>query len=78
MPRSSRLVLSYPQGLEDAMCYERRSLSSDEHKKTIAGASRSDEAGKKRDEVVSNLLREADQAGQKAKPTPARDYTPAK
>ncbi len=57
------------------MCYERRSLSSDEHKKTIAGASRSDEAGKKRDEVVSNLLREA---GQKAKPTPARDYTPAK
>jgi hypothetical protein len=64
--------------LEDAMCYERRSLSSDEHKKTIAGASRSDEAGKKRDEVVSNLLREADQAGQKAKPTPARDYTPAK
>ena len=60
------------------MCYERRSLTSDEHKKAREDANRSRETGKKRDEVVSNLLREADKAGQNDKAAPAKEYTPAK
>ena len=60
------------------MCYERRSLASDEHKKASADANRSKEQNQKREEVVSNLLREADKAGQKANSAPAKEYTPAK
>ncbi len=60
------------------MCYERRYFTSDEHKKASADANRSKEQEKKREEVVSNLLREADKAGQNAKAAPAKEYTPAK
>ncbi len=60
------------------MCYERRSLASDEHKKTTAEASRSKEQDNKRHEVVSSLLHEAEKAGQKADAAPAKEYTPAK
>ncbi len=60
------------------MCYERRSLTSDEHKKAREDANRSKEQDRKREEVVSNLLREADKAGQNANATPAKEYTPAK
>ena len=59
------------------MCYERRSLTSDEHKKASADANHSKETDRKRDEVVSNLLREADKVGQNAT-GPAKEYTPAK
>ena len=59
------------------MCYERRSFTSDQHKKanTVESAKERDS---KREETVSNLLREADKAGQKVEPAPAREYTPAK
>ncbi len=60
------------------MCYERRSLSADEQKKASTVANASKERDAKRDEVVNNLLREADKAGQKADGTPAKEYTPAK
>ncbi len=60
------------------MCYERRSLASDEHKKASADANRSKEQNQKREEVVSNLLREADKLEQKANSAPAKEYTPAK
>ena len=60
------------------MCYERRSYTSDEHKKISTVANASKERNAKRDEVVNNLLREADKAAQKADGTPAKEYTPAK
>ena len=60
------------------MCYERRSYTSDEHKKASTVANTSKGRDGKRDEVVSNLLREADKAGQNANSTPVREYTPAK
>ena len=59
------------------MCYERRSLSADEQKaSTVANAS--EERDRKREEVVGNLLREADKAGQKSTAAPVKEYTPAK
>ena len=59
------------------MCYERRYFTSDQQKKasTVESAKERDS---KREETVSNLLREADKAGQKAETAPAREYTPAK
>ncbi len=59
------------------MCYERRYFASDEHKKAREDANRVRETEKKRDEVVSNLLREADKAGRNAKADPAKEHTPA-
>ena len=60
------------------MCYERRSLSADEHKKASTVANASKERDRKREEVVGNLLREADKAGQKSTAAPVKEYTPAK
>ena len=60
------------------MCHERRAYVSDEHKKTTADADRSKERESKREEVVRNLLHEADKAGQNANSTPAKEYVPAK
>ena len=59
------------------MCYERRYLTSDQQKKasTVESAKERDS---KREETVSNLLREADKAGQKAETAPAKEYIPAK
>ncbi len=60
------------------MCYERRHSTFDEHRKAREDANLSRETEKKRDEVVSSLLREADKAGQNANAAPAKEYTPAK
>ncbi len=59
------------------MCYERRYSTSHQQKKasTVESAKERDS---KREETVSNLLREADKAGQKAETAPAKEYTPAK
>jgi hypothetical protein len=64
--------------MEDTMCYERRSLTSDEHKKASTVERTSKEHDSKREEVVSSLLRDADKAGQKTHVAPAKEYTPAK
>ena len=60
------------------MCYERRSLTSDEHKRASPVGETSKGQRRKQDEAVNNLLREAREAGQKADATPAKEYTPAK
>jgi hypothetical protein len=58
------------------MCYDRRSYY--EHKKTVA--SQSKEQADKRSELVGNLLKDAEKAGEKAKPdaAPAKEAVPAK
>jgi hypothetical protein len=58
------------------MCYDRRSYY--EHKKTVASQSK-DEADK-RSEVVGTLLKDAEKAGEKAKPeaAPAKEPMPVK
>jgi hypothetical protein len=60
------------------MCYERRSITSDEHKKTSTGADTAKRQDHQQGEAVNTLLREAREAGQKAQGTPTREYTPAK
>ncbi len=60
------------------MCYERRSLASVQQKKAATVAETFRERDNKRKEVVGNLLREADKAGQNANAAPAKEYTPAK
>jgi len=47
--------------MEDTMCYEKR--SSYENKKTVATEAKKQDT--KRDEVVSNLMKDAQKAGQK-------------
>jgi hypothetical protein len=58
------------------MCYDRRSYY--EHKKTVA--SQSKEEADKRSEVVGTLLKDAEKAGEKAKPeaAPAKEPMPVK
>ena len=60
------------------MCYERRSVTSDEHKKASTVADTSKRHDRKQDEVVNNLLREAREAGQRTDATPIKEYAPAK
>ncbi len=60
------------------MCYERRSITSDEQKKTSTVADAAKRQDRKQDEVVNTLLRDANEAGQKAQATPTKEYTPAK
>ena len=60
------------------MCYERRSVTSDEQKKVSTVAETAKTQDRKQDEVVNNLLRKAREAGQKAGATPAKEYAPAK
>ena len=60
------------------MCYERRSFTSDEHKKTTTVTDTAKRQDHQQGEMVNNLLRDAKEAGQKAQGTPAKEYTPAK
>jgi hypothetical protein len=71
------LVLSL-NSTEDIMCFERRSLTSDEQQKVSTIPETSKRQDRKQDEVVNNLLRKAREAGQKAGATPAKEYAPAK
>ncbi len=48
------------------MCYERRSITSDEQKKMSTVADAAKRQDRKQDEVVNTLLRDAKEAGQKA------------
>ena len=72
------LTMSSPNSMEETMCYERRSYGSDERRK--AGATTpSKERESKRDEVVSNLMRDAEKAGEKTEAgAPSKEYIPAK
>ena len=60
------------------MCYERRSFTSNEQKKTATVVETAKRQDHKQDEVVNTLLRDAKDAGQKAQSKPTREYTPAK
>ncbi len=62
------------------MCYERRSFTSEEHKKADASANPSKKRNSRREEAVGDLLRKANEAGQKisSAPAPAKEYIPAK
>ena len=51
-----------PTGMEDTVCYERKSFY--EIRKTVATEPKKQDA--KRNEVVSNLMKDAQTAGQKA------------
>jgi len=62
--------------MEDSMCYERRSYTSDEHKKASTNTAKVRDS--RHEEAVNKLLRHAKEAGQKAESTPAKEYTPAK
>jgi hypothetical protein len=80
LPLRRPLVLPSPNSTEDIMCYERRSFTSEEHKKADASANRSKERDSRREEAVSDLLRKANEADQKTSgtPAPAKEYIPAK
>jgi hypothetical protein len=60
------------------MCYERRSFTSDEQKKTNTVADTAKHHNRKQDEVVNTLLRGAKEAGQKAQDRPVKEFTPAR
>ncbi len=60
------------------MCYERRSVTSDEQQKVSTIPETSKRQDRKQDEVVNNLLREAKEAGQKADASPLKEHVPAK
>jgi hypothetical protein len=54
------------------MCYERRSITSDEQKKTRTVADTAKRQSHEQDQVVNSLLRDAKEAGQKAQGKPAK------